>query len=193
MQSDFKNFKWDELIKSLPVEKTEGDKEKRKALWDRMDANHNGYLSLAEFDGAIRDVLKIPQIFPHKKVINRAYKDAKDKIKGKAKHSGDYVEWLEFRYLLIYLRQYFEYYVMFCRSDLSSDFKIKLDEFKKACPKLGKWGIKVSDPAAEFKKIDVNNSGSIMFDEFCDYAIQKNLDLEDDDDFDASELTNFKG
>ena len=32
-----------------------------------------------------------------------------------------------------------------------------------------------------------------MFDEFCDYAIQKNLDLEDDDDFDASELTNFKG
>ena len=26
MQSDFKNFKWDELIKSLPVEKTEGDK-----------------------------------------------------------------------------------------------------------------------------------------------------------------------
>ena len=82
---------------------------------------------------------------------------------------------------------------MFCRSDLSSDFKIKLDEFKKACPKLGKWGIKISDPAAEFKKIDVNNSGSIMFDEFCDYAIQKNLDLEDDDDFDASELTNFKG
>lgn len=30
MQSDFKNFKWDELIKSLPVEKTEGDKEKEK-------------------------------------------------------------------------------------------------------------------------------------------------------------------
>ena len=193
MQSNFKNFDWDGLLKSLPIGKTEEDKSKRKALWDRMDANKNGYLSLAEFDGAIRDVLKIPQIFPHKKVIVRAYKDAKNKIKGKAKHSDDYVEWLEFRYLLIYLRQYFEYYVMFCRIDLSSDFKIKLDEFKKALPKLEKWGVKINDPAAEFKKIDTNGSGSIMFDEFCEFAIQKNLDLEDDDDFDASELINFKG
>ena len=31
-----------------------------------------------------------------------------------------------------------------------------------------------------------------MFDEFCEYAIQKNLDLEDDDDFDDSELKNLK-
>ena len=193
MQSNFKNFDWDGLLKSLPIGKTDEDKGKRKSLWDRMDANKNGYLSLAEFDGALRDVLKIPQIFPHKKVIARAYKDAKNKIKGKAKHSDDYVEWLEFRYLLIYLRQYFEYYVMFCRADLSSDFKIKLDEFKKALPKLEKWGVKINDPAAEFKKLDTNGSGSIMFDEFCEFAIQKNLDLEDDDDFDASELTNFKG
>ena len=193
MQSDFKNFDWDGLLNSLPIEKTDKDKEKRKALWDRMDANKNGYLSLAEFDGGVRDVLKIPKIFPHKKVINRAFKDAKDKIKGKAKHSGDYVEWLEFRYLLIYLRQYFEYYVMFCRTDLSSDFKINLDEFKKALPKLEKWGVKIKDPAAEFKKLDTNKSGSIMFDEFCEFAIKRNLDLEDDDDFDASELVNFKG
>ena len=32
-----------------------------------------------------------------------------------------------------------------------------------------------------------------MFDEFCEYAIKKNLDLEDDDDFDDVELKNFKG
>ena len=193
MQSNFKNFDWEGLIKSLPTQKTDEDKAKRKDLWDRMDNNKNGYLSLAEFDGAVRDVLKLPQIFPHKKVITRAYKDAKNKIKGKAKHSDDYVEWLEFRYLLINLRQYFECYVMFCRVDLSSDFKIKLDEFKKALPKFKKWGAKIDDPAAEFKKLDTNNSGSIMFDEFCEFAIQRNLDLEDDDDFDASELTNFKG
>ena len=31
-----------------------------------------------------------------------------------------------------------------------------------------------------------------MFDEFCEYAINKNLDLEDDDDFDDEELKNFK-
>ena len=193
MQSDFKNFDWDGLIKSLPIKKTEEDRAQRKKLWDAMDMNRNGYLSLAEFDKGVRDVLKLPKLFPQKKVLIRAYNASKDKIKGKSKHSKDYVEWLEFRYLLIYLRQFFEYYVMFCRVDLDDNFKIDLKEFKTALPNLEKWGVKISDPEAEFKKIDTNNSGSIMFEEFCDYAIQKHLDLEDDDNFDDPELKNFKG
>ena len=57
---------------------------------------------------------------------------------------------------------------------------------------MEKWGVKITDPKAEFKKIDTNNSGSIMFDEFCEYAIKKNLDLEDDDDFEDEELKNIK-
>ena len=81
---------------------------------------------------------------------------------------------------------------MFCRIDTSDDFKVDLNEFKKAVPTLEKWGVKIADPKAEFKKIDTNNSGSIMFDEFCEYAIKKNLDLEDDDDFEDEELKNIK-
>ena len=192
MQSDFKNFDWDKLLKSLPIQKTEEDRKKRKVIWDQIDMNGNGYVSLAEFDRGVRDVLNLPQIFSLKKVLMRAYQAAKDKIKGKAKYSKDYVEWLEFRILLVYLRQYFEYYVMFCRIDTSDDFKVNLQELKKALPTLEKWGIKMKNPEAEFKKIDHNNSGSIMFDEFCEFAIKKNLDLEDDDDFDDCELKNFK-
>ena len=37
----------------------------------------------------------------------------------------------------------------------------------------------------EFSRIDQNGGGIILFNEFCDWAIKKNLDLEDDDDFDA--------
>ena len=143
----------------------------------------------------VRDVLNLPHIFSLKKVLIRAYTASKYKIKGKSKYSKDYVEWLEFRILLVYLRQYFEYYAMFCRIDTSDDFKVNFNEFKKALPTLAKWGVKITDPKAEFKKIDNNNnnySGSIMFDEFCEYAIKKNLDLEDDDDFDDEELKNFK-
>jgi len=184
MQSDFKNFDWEGFLKKLPVKKTAADRAERKKIWSAIDMNGNGFVSLAEFDRGVRDVLALPQIFSLKKVLIRAFNAAKEKIKGKAKQSGDYVEWLEFRYILIYLRQYFEYYVMFCRVDTSDDFKVNLEEFKKAVPTLNKWGIKISDPAAEFKSIDKNNSGSIMFDEFCEYAIHKNLDLEDDDDFD---------
>ena len=192
MQSDYKNFDWNGFLNNLPIKKTAEDRAKRKKMWDAIDMNKNGYVSLAEFDRGVRDVLNLPQIFSLKKVLMRAFQASKDKIKAKSKYSKDYVEWLEFRILLVYLRQYFEYYVMFCRIDTSDDFKVNLSEFKKAMPTLEKWGIKITNPEAEFKKIDNNNSGSIMFDEFCEYAIKKNLDLEDDDDFDDCELKNFK-
>ena len=94
----------------------------------------------------------------------------------------DYVEWMEFRIFLVYLRQYFEYYVMFCRTDLTGDHKVDINEFKLALPTLEKWGVKIANPESEFKKIDKNGGGVIMFDEFCEYAINKNLDLEDDDE-----------
>ena len=187
MQNDFKNFDWETLIKKLPIEKTAESRAKRRELWKAMDMNGNGFLSLAEFDRGVLDVLNLPDLFKQKKILIRAFNQAKEKIKGKAKQSGDYVEWLEFRYILIYLRQYLEYYAMFCRLDTSDDFKINLDEFKKGIEKMETWGVKIGDPEAEFGKIDKNKSGSIMFEEFADYAIKKNLDLEDDDDFDEKE------
>ncbi len=192
MQNDFKDYDWEGLLQRLPIKKTVEERKKRRQLWNAIDMNGNGYISLAEFDRGVRDVLNLPQIFSLKKVLIRAFNAAKNKIKGKSKHSDDYVEWLEFRILLVYLRQYFEYYVMFCRIDTSDDFKVDINEFKKAMPTLEKWGVKITDPVAEFKKIDNNNSGSIMFDEFCEYAIKKNLDLEDDDDFEDEELKTFK-
>ena len=192
MQNDFKDYDWEGLLKRLPIKKTVEERTKRRQLWNAIDMNGNGYISLAEFDRGVRDVLNLPHIFSLKKVLIRAYNASKNKIKGKAKHSGDYVEWLEFRILLVYLRQYFEYYAMFCRIDTSDDFKVDINEFKKAVPILEKWGVKITDPNDEFKKIDTNNSGSIMFDEFCEYAIKKNLDLEDDDDFEDEELKTFK-
>ena len=192
MQNDFKNYDWEGFLQRLPIKKTAEDRAKRRQLWNSIDMNKNGYVSLAEFDRGVRDVLNLPQIFSLKKVLIRAYNASKNKIKAKSKYSNDYVEWLEFRILLVYLRQYFEYYIMFCRIDTSDDFKVDINEFTKAVPTLAKWGVKITDPKAEFKKIDTNNSGSIMFDEFCEYAIKKNLDLEDDDDFDDEELKNFK-
>ena len=40
----------------------------------------------------------------------------------------------------------------------------------------------IRDPEDEFQEIDKNNGGTISFEEFCNYAIQQSLDLEDDDD-----------
>ena len=192
MQSDYKDYDWDSLLSSLPIKKTAEDRKKRKELWNQMDMNGNNYISLAEFDKGLRDVLKLPDIFKLKKVSLRAFQAAKTAVKSSSKYGDDYVGWLEFRIILVYLRQYFEYYVMFCRIDTSDDFKINLDEFKKAVPTLNKWGVKIDDPVKEFNKIDTNHGGAILFDEFCSYAIKKNLDLEDDDDFDDEEINKMK-
>ena len=40
---------------------------------------------------------------------------------------------------------------------------------------------------AEFAKIDLNDGGVVLFDEFCKWAIGKSLDLEDDDDADIGD------
>ena len=192
MQSNYKNYDWDSLISKLPIKKTLEERKKRKELWNKIDINGNNFVSLAEFDKGVRDVLNLPDIFKLKKVILRAFKAAKNKVKSSSKYGDEFVGWLEFRIILVYLRQYFEYYVMFCRIDSSNDFKISINEFKKAIPTLEKWGIKINDPESEFNKIDTNNGGVIMFDEFCTYAIKKNLDLEDDDDFDDDDIKKMK-
>jgi len=76
---------------------------------------------------------------------------------------------------------------MFKELDTSGDQRIGLDEFKKALPTLAKWGVKIDDPAAAFKEIDVNGGGQVLFDEFVVWATSKNLDLDDDDDNDCQQ------
>ena len=78
--------------------------------------------------------------------------------------------------------QYFEYYVAFRRVDTSSDKRIELIEFTNAIGQLEDWVGKIDDPESEFKSIDKNGGGYILFDEFCDWAMKKDLDLDDDDD-----------
>lgn len=192
MRNTFDDFDWDKLLTKLPVRKNAEERKKRKEMFSSIDMNGNGFCSLAEIDRGIQDVLLLPEIFKCKKPIMRAFQAAKNKYKSKSKHGVDYIEWMEFRIFLVYLRQYFEYWVMFNRSDTSGDRKIDLKEFKAALSLLEKWGVKVKDPQSEFNKIDTNHGGVIMFDEFCQYAIDKSLDLEDDDDFDDEEIQKMK-
>ena len=42
----------------------------------------------------------------------------------------------------------------------------------------------MSNPQQQWDEIDTNNGGKVLFDEFCNWAIKKGLDLEDDDDED---------
>ena len=51
---------------------------------------------------------------------------------------------------------------------------------------LEQWVGTLVDPWNDFRSIDDDNSGTISFDEFCDWSIKKNLDLDGGDSPDDS-------
>ncbi len=117
----------------------------------------------------------------------RAFQTAKTKVKSKSPHGDDYITKGEYRYLLKYLRQYYEYWVAFDKIDTNDDRRVSHTEFVQAKPELEKWGIDMSHPQARWAECDRDGGGFVLFIEFCDWAIKKNLDLEDDDDDDLNE------
>ncbi|KAL2611349.1 hypothetical protein R1flu_023041 [Riccia fluitans] len=168
---------WKAVAAKLPSEKTPEAKAKRSKLFSEFDPNGNGFLSLAEVDRGICDVLQLEGLFNCKPAILRAFQASKGVAKSNSKLGDDYVERSEFRLLMVYLRQYFELYEMFKKLDTSHDRRVDLDEFKAALPLLESWGVKISDAEAEFEKIDANSGGSILFDEFADWALKGHLEL----------------
>ena len=176
------NIDWAKVRESLPYQDTDAAKAKRKQMWKGIDVNGNGFVSLAEVDKGLRDVIRIDDIFDCKPAIMRAFQAAKNSSKSTSKHGPDYIELKEFKYLLYCLRQYFEYYQAFARVDTGDDNRIDLNEFVAAKPMMEKWVGPMPDPEAEFKKIDSNHGGQLLFDEFLKWAYARNLDLEDDDD-----------
>merc|ERR1712093_535549 len=128
-------------------------------MFNEFDVNGNGYLSLAELDKGIRDVLVIPQMFDMKPPILRAYYASKDKGKARTKYSDDY------------------------------DERISRQEFIDGQEMLERWVGPIMDIEAEFEKVDSDGHGMILFKEFAEWAIEKGLDLEDDDDYDQGNFT----
>jgi hypothetical protein len=75
-------------------------------------------------DKGIRDVLNLPELFERKPVIMRAFQAAKKKLKSKNPHGDDYVSKAEFRYLLVYLRQYYNLWDQFDTIEIDNDRRI---------------------------------------------------------------------
>ena len=175
---------WNKIKEKLPTSKSKEDQAKRLKMFRQFDPDGNGFLSSAEVNKAIRRVLNIDeQVFDVKPAIDKAFSIAKDSKPSKGKlrdvmnEADENIEIGEFKFFLLSLRQYFEYYVAFARLDTDSDQKITLEEFESAQDRMEAWVGKI-DAQKCFKKIDKKNLGYIHFDEFCKWAIKKNLDLE---------------
>ena len=175
-------FDLDEVKKKLPISKTSEDRIKRLELWNKVNETDNDYVSFKKLSLYLLAYLKVPNIDKNREPIKSAFIAAKNKYsKYGLKIDDNIIVWMEFRIFLVYLRQYYEYWVMFNQVDDSNENQISLKEFKKAVPLMGNWGVKIKDSEKEFKSISKNNE-TISFEEFCSYAITKSLDLEEVDD-----------
>ncbi len=78
-------------------------------------------------------------------------------------------------------------WVAFDRIDTDDNLRIDFREFVQAKDLLEQWGINMSNPEQQWASADKDKSGNILFIEFADWAIQRSLDLDDDDNDDDNQ------
>jgi Ca2+-binding EF-hand superfamily protein len=130
-------------------------KEKAMQVFDELDENASGKLSLAELDKGI--VTLFPD-FNNKPAIMAAYKAAD-------RSNNGFVERKEFGYFLRYIVYYNNLWSLFSFLDDDSDCRITFDEFTDAADLLAL----PRDAQDIFHEIDANGGGMILFQEFVDW------------------------
>ena len=145
------------------------DKAARRALFNKIDNNGNGGLSLAEIDkavvsGVLGEALGVPD-FDHKSVLMRAYKAAD------ASHDG-FIERNEFSKLLSYMVYFNNLWHKFEEIDSDHDRRVDATEFAAGCVVLG-LELSEMESAAEFAAVDTDGGGVILFVEFCAWVAKR--------------------
>jgi len=141
------------------------DNKKLKPLWDRMDFNGNHIVSLAEIDKLA--VEKYP-LLNHKPALMRAYKAT-------IKTGNDSDEWVhkkDFKCLLGNLIYFNKIFWLFDNADGDKDRRLTEKEFKWCMACLGEK-MSESEASMEFRRVDRNGGGIILFDEFCAYVTSR--------------------
>lgn len=172
------DVQWEEIAGKLPYERNPDAYAARKALFDELDRRGKGYLSMAEVDKGIRDVLHLDAVFDAKPAIQRAFSAAK-RVVPDSGYGVDYIQRREFRIVLEFLRHYFELWVMFRTIDSKEERRVDFEEFLAALPQLATWGVPITKDEAQavFYSIDNNAAGNVLFAEFCTWAIKHRLDI----------------
>mmetsp|Transcript_81722 Transcript_81722/g.243686 ORF Transcript_81722/g.243686 Transcript_81722/m.243686 type:complete len:483 (+) Transcript_81722:74-1522(+) len=145
------------------IKALEKDEKRLRELWDRLDYNGNGIVSLAEID---KLVVECFPLLNHKPALMRAYK--------KTISSGnrdDWVERKEFKAMLANVFYFNKLYWIFDEVN-GEDRRITFPEFKKCLTLCGVHASQV-EARHDFSQIDRNGGGMILFDEFCAWFSSK--------------------
>jgi Ca2+-binding EF-hand superfamily protein len=124
-------------------------------LFDQIDKNGNGILSMAERDKAVVEIW--PEL-NNKSALMRANR-AVDR------DSDGFIKKSEFGFFLRFVKYYNNLWRQFDAIDKNHDRRLSRQEFVKAAAVVGG----IEDPVALFKEIDANRFGYILFEGFCSY------------------------
>lgn len=156
---------FDKLEKQIRTIATEPDNKGLNKLWRRIDFNGNNKVSLAEID---KWVVENYPLLNHKPALIRAQQATLKKYND----TDGFIEKKEFKALLVNLFYYNKLFWLFDQSDQDHDRRMDMKDFQFCCSLTG---IKLSPTKAkaEFGRIDRNGGGIILFDEFCQYIVEK--------------------
>ena len=142
------------------------DKTQLDAHWRALDFNGNGIVSLAELDKWI--VQSFP-LLNNKKALFRAFA----RTTSKDGNGDDWIQRREFKALLVNVIYFNRAFELFDKIDTGRDQRVDFDEFFSAVSRLG-LGLDRNQALAEFRRIDSNGGGQLLFDEFCEWLVEIN-------------------
>ena len=168
-----------EKAQQIPIDSSAESIAARKKIYRAFDVNGNNWLSLAEIDKGLRDVLELPELFDAKPVIMRAYQASLKKVKSTNPLTEGLVSRGAFKFTLIYLRFYYELWEDFQNMDTEGqDRRLNEAEFEKGKEILNsQWNMKIEDAKATFAELLKKNNAeaNLTFTDFCDYVISWRL------------------
>lgn len=176
---------WEAVDKRIPTAPTPDGQAARAKLFEGMDPNGNGLLSLTEVNGGlpalVSGLVKVKDFRPAIKCAFALARNAAPDAAGgggkksKAKKENEsMVDHSEFHALLIAFRQFIEMDVMFDSIDKDGTRMLNWKELEKALPKLEDWNLgKKADVKKRFFKDDWTDS--LKYEDFAEWAIEKKL------------------
>lgn len=144
------------------------DRKASDAIFESIDANHNGMLSLAELDLA---VMHLWPSMNDKRAIMRAYKLADSRG-----DSNGTLSKKEFFQFLHFLAEYTKLVQQFNAVDSDRDGRISFDELRRGKSKLGLGNISDNEIRQVFAAMDANVGGKVLFEEFAVFMAKRNGD-----------------
>jgi len=172
---DIHTVDWEELERFLPTGRDPDSKKARKKLWKQIDGNGNGLLSRNEIRNHL-DFVNLTSCLP-KAVVMRAFDFAKafgdDDDDGGKGGSDDFVEFVEFRVLLLHIHWFLQLFILWDKLPKEHPKRLTKAEFcsEAALSLMREEGVLCDDPEWQFKKIDDDGSGIMVYQEFACWAI----------------------